>query len=66
MVTGLATDGDEIDSSSSENAGGNGGRSGSSSRGLEAMLVERARRCEHDATTARLAAAQAQGGSTPD
>lgn len=42
------------------NPGAAGGK-GPASGGLEAMLVDKARRCEHEATVARLAAAQAQG-----
>lgn len=52
MVSGLS------DGGGSEGDGGNGG---GGAPPLEAMLVERARRCEHDATVARLAAAEAQG-----
>jgi hypothetical protein len=62
VVSGLGSGED----AGSEASGGGGDGGGASSRGaggggLEAMLVDKARRCEHEATVARLAAAQAQG-----
>lgn len=65
MVSGLDTSAAGADDSSAPAGGGGGGGSGwEAAPALEAMLVERARRCEHDATVARLAAAAAQGAWT--
>lgn len=58
MVAGLEDDqdGEEDATIGGNNSGGGAGKG----KGLEAMLVERTRRCEHDATIARLAAVEAQ------
>ena len=65
VVSGLGS-GEDIGSGvGADGNGGDGGGGGSGkasgSGGLEAMLVDKARRCEHEATVARLAAAGAQG-----
>lgn len=56
MVSGL-----ETSSPGGADDGPSAGGGGREAPALEAMLVERARRCEHEATVARLAAAAAQG-----
>jgi hypothetical protein len=67
MVSGLGSS-EDVSSGGNGSAGGDSGGGGSGgggkasgNGGLEAMLVDKARRCEHEATVARLAAAQAQG-----
>lgn len=69
VVSGLGS-GEDAGSGAGPSGNGGGGGSGeggggsgkpSGSGGLEAMLVDKARRCEHEATVARLAATQAQG-----
>ena len=56
---GAPADGDNGDAANGE--AGSGGRGSTSSSSLEALLVDKARRLEHELTMARLQLAEAQG-----